>query len=72
MLVDLVQRSKGLGVWFRVLGVGRCVWCLVMNVGCWVFGVGCLVSVVGCWVLGIGCWLFGIVCCVLGDLVYLS
>ena len=70
MLVDLVQLSKGLGVWFRVSGVGRCVWCLVMKVGCLLLGVGCLVLCVGCcvtfsnllrgWVLGVGCWVVGV------------
>ena len=44
---------KCLGVWFRVFGVGRCVWCLVMKVGCLVLGVGCWVLVVVCWVLGV-------------------
>ena len=47
MLVNIVHLSKGLGVWFRVLDVGRCVWCLVMKVGCLVLGVVCLVLGVG-------------------------
>ena len=36
----LVDLPKGLGVWFRVLGVGWGVWCLVMGVGCLVLCVG--------------------------------
>ena len=50
VLVDLVQLHKGLGVWFRVVGVGWGVWCLLMGIGCWVLGVWC-------WVLDVWCWL---------------